>query len=321
VATGTKKKYDEFKKICSANGISIDVREIFELVDTYASPKEVSATYEGNTAEKIKAAFDAWHKMTEEERVKSLDHLGIKKSQAFILAEDSGFHFREPGLANEDEFRNIRHALNLEAPFPGVETGSTTIGSDGVQGFMKKIQSVFMRRAAKGQHIDDRVVKKSVIALAPLEQPKEYGALNMTMVASEVQGTVTFSPMPATGPIEIDNYLIPDAIPGSKRHQTEAKLGDKFYTKHSPRALAIQGLSQEMGMPVNPSRVVQDDFSKDFCAAIVVDDHSYASKSQAEKLTTVARGDGFGVITAPSSQTICCLVCGGRKRGRKRRWR
>jgi predicted Rossmann-fold nucleotide-binding protein len=296
VATGTMKKYEEIKKICAANGLRVKVRSIYELVDTYVSPPEEGRTYEGNAAEKVKAAFDAWHQMSEHERVARLEHLGIIKSQAFILSEDSGFHFMEKGLANEDEFRHIRHVLNEESPFPGVETGPSTIGVDGIRGFMHKIQHIFARRDKP----NDRVVKKCVMALAPLEQ-EQYGDTKMHMVASEVLGRITFTPQPPNGAIEIDNYLVPDAIPGARRNQTEAQLGEKFFTLHSPRALATKGIAMEMGVEMEPGKNVEDDFSKDYVTGVVVDDSSYASKHQAEKYERTAHENGFGVITAPSA--------------------
>jgi len=300
VATGTMKKYQEIKDICRANGINIKIRSIFELVDTYVSPDEDRRTYEGNAAKKVEAAFDSWHQMSEQERVDRLNHLGIKKEQAFIMAEDSGFHFLEPGLGGEDEFRKISQELDLKAPFPGVETGPTTIGSDGIQGFMQKIQQIFVRRQSQGKAVDDRVIKKSVIALAPLKQ-QEYGGVEMQMVHSEVHGRATFSPVPSHGAIEIDNYLIPENVAGLPKNRTEAQLEEKFFNHHSPRALAMKGMAFEVGIHTGKEITKDDDYSKEFCAGILVDNTSYVSKTQAEKMSKKAKQNGFGVITAPAS--------------------
>lgn len=297
VATGTDKKYQEIAAICKAQGIQVDVRPIYELVGTYVGPIEDKHTYQGNVQVKMKAAFDAWHSMDEEARTAALKHNGIKKEQAFIIAEDSGFHFLEPNLANHDLFRKIYHTLDPTAPFPGVETGPSTLGAEGIMGFMKKIDQIFSQR--RGPNYG--VVKKSLIGIAPLEQ-EHYGSMDMHVISGETRGTVTFTPMPPpgrNGAIEIDNYLIPN-ISLAKRKLTEAQMGDDYYLEHSPRALAMKGLAQEMGIAIDKSKPFEQVFSKDFCAGIVVDDHSYAAKLQALEFERQAHSDGFGVITAPS---------------------
>jgi|GEM_PF-3327927 len=297
VATGTQKKYDEIAAVCRAQGIQVDVRPIYELVGTYVGPIEDKRTYQGNVQVKMKAAFDAWHAMDETSRTLALKHNGIEKKQAFIIAEDSGFHFEEPGLSGHSRFRKIYHTLDPDAPFPGVETGPSTIGSDGIMGFMKKIERIFSDRRSPNYG----VTKKSLIGIAPLEQER-YGAMDMHMVSSEVKGQVTFNPMPPpgkTGAIEIDNYLIPD-IASSKRKLTEAQLGDAFYLEHSPRALAMRAIAQEMRIPIDKSKPFEQVFSKDFRAGIVVDDHSYAGKHVAEEFSKAAHADGFSIINTPS---------------------
>ena len=57
--------------------MNVKVRPIFELLDTYVSPDEDRRTYEGNAAKKVEAAFESWDKMSEQERVDRLKHLGI----------------------------------------------------------------------------------------------------------------------------------------------------------------------------------------------------------------------------------------------------
>jgi len=302
VATGTMKKYHEIEKICRASGMDVRVRPIYELVDTFVGPQEVSRTYEGNVAEKMQSAFTAWNSMGDEHyRAERLKHLGLNKKQVFILAEDSGFHFAEKGIADEDEFRNIRHTINPDAPFPGVETGPATIGADGVKGFMRKMQGIFARRTQKGEAVDHGISSKSVIAIAPLEQ-QEYGKIDMHMVSGETRGRVTFTPSTSKdGSLEIANYLIPDPIPGLPRDRTEAQLGEDFMLHHSPRAQAMRAQAIEMQFPKNVGRMPINDYSDQFAAGIVVDEGSYASKHQADQLAKVAHQDGFGVITLPSA--------------------
>lgn len=247
VATGTMKKYEELFRIFQEKGINARIRPIFELVDMYVSPKELSGTYEGNVAEKMRAALDAWHQMDEETRLKRLKHLGISKEQAFFLGEDSGFHFMEPGLALEDEFGDIRHQIDINAPFPGVETGPGTIGSNGITNFMEKIRQIYERRS----NPDRRAVKKSVIAIAPLKQ-ESYGNQRMYMVGAEVTGSFTATPFPNTGAIEISNYLTYGDIPGLPKGQTEAQVGDRFHLYHSARAVAWNNLADEIGVTNAP---------------------------------------------------------------------
>ncbi len=296
VATGTQKKYDEIAAICKAQGIQVDVRPIYELVGTYVGPVEDKRTYEGNVKVKVEAAFKAWHSMDEDKRTEALAHNGITKAQAFIIAEDSGFHFKQPGIVNHPVFRKIYSMLDPDAPFPGVETGPSTIGSDGIMGFMKKIEQVF----ADTRSPDYGVVKKSLIGIAPLVQ-HDYGATDMQIVSSEVHGTVTFKPQPSpnvSGAVEIDNYLIPN-LPGRLK-RTEAQLGDEFYLEHSPRAIAMRGLAREAGIPIDKSKPFEFKYSANFRAGLVVDDHSYSGKLAAEKLVQKADAQGFEVGLLPS---------------------
>lgn len=309
VATGTKKKYDEFRQICAAQGIRVDIREIYELVDTYVSPYETSRTYEGNTAEKVEAAFKAWSSMRESEQLARLKHLGITMQQAFILAEDSGFHFLEPNLANEDEFRLIRHNLVPGAPFPGVETGPATIGSDGIRGFMRKVEHIFNRRAQKGNPPDYGVIHKSIVALAPLAQPTNADKIVMTMVASETKSRLTFQPQRAKGngpinrSINIDDYFIPTEASRAQTEQTISQIGDDFINHHGPRAKAMQALAVETRIKIKPGRKAKEQYSPDFCAAVVVDKGRYASKAQAKDLEKKVFKNGFGIITTSASIT------------------
>ncbi len=296
VATGTMKKYEELARLFQENDVKARIRPIFELVDMYVSPKESSGTYEGNVAEKARAALDAWHQMDEEIRLKRLQHLGISKAQAFILAEDSGFHFMEPDLPIEDEFGDIRHKIDVTAPFPGVETGPGTIGSNGITNFMEKIRQIFDRRANPNRG----VVKKSVLAIMPLEQPK-YGDQRMYMVGAEVTGSFTTRPFPNAGTIEIDNYLMSDPIPGLPRGQTEAQMADRFLLHYSPRAVAWQSLAIELGVANGTHAAAKNDFEKQFAAAVVVDFSDNALVSQAGALERMIFKNGFGVIKLDAS--------------------
>ena len=309
VATGTMKKYHEIEGICKANGINVKVRSIFELLDTYVSPDEDRRTYEGNAAKKVEAAFNSWHEMPEEERVARLKHLGITKKQAFIVAEDSGFHFAEPNLSSEDEFRKIAHAVDLRAPFPGVETGPATIGSDGIKGFMNKIQQIFDRREAEGKAVNYGLVSKSIIALAPLQQEKR--SIDMQIVNAEINGmvnrdAVTGKIIPfesGSGAVEIANYLVPDhVVKGKINRQTEAELGKKFFHNHSPRAMAMRGIASEVGMPMRQQGIAaNNDYSEEFNAGILVDKGSYLSKEQAKKMKKKATDNGFQITTSEAS--------------------
>lgn len=301
VATGTMRKYKEIEGICKANGMNVKVRSIFELLDTYVSPDEDRHTYEGNVAKKVEAAFDSWHKMSEEERVNRLQHLGITKKQAFIVAEDSGFHFAEQNLVSEDEFRKIAHAVDLKAPFPGVETGPATIGSDGIKGFMQKVKQIFDRREAEGKAVDHGLVSKSIIALAPLQQ--ESRSVDIQIINAEITGKVTFSPsVSKNGVLEIANYLIPDHVVKNKvNKQTEAELGEKFFHHHSPRAMAMRGMALEVGMPKRHEIAGHDDHSHEFRAGILLDSGSYLSKEQAKKMEKKAADNGFQITACEAS--------------------
>lgn len=52
MVTGTMKKYDEISRMVAKSGSRIGLQDIFELLDIYVSPKELSGTYEGNVAKK-----------------------------------------------------------------------------------------------------------------------------------------------------------------------------------------------------------------------------------------------------------------------------
>ena len=290
IATGTQKKEKELADIIKANHPHVRVYDIFHLVDTYVSPKELSGTYEGNDAEKARAALQAWHEMEEKDRVKTLEHLGITKDQGFILFEDSGFHFVEKDIVYEDEFGDIRHKVDPDAPFPGVETGPGTIGSNGIANFMERVNRVFSRRP----HATREVVKKSVMGMMPLAQDDIEGS-NLFMAGAEVRGTFSSRPLPSSGTVTIDHYLIPDAIPGQRPGLTEMQLGAEFVNHYSPKALAWLALASELGIP-KTGPVLTHDYSKDFVAGIVTNEFNQAAYGTAKKLEAQAYEDGFGVV-------------------------
>lgn len=137
VATATRKKYRELTEIYELQGLKVNILPIDLLVDGYISPKEESGSYEGNAAEKIRAAFDAWDRMKPETQVERLKSLGkrlhdmgrgedtyllnaplpgeengsgipgaeksvpaLEEEKIFFLAEDSGFHFAQTNPEN-----------------------------------------------------------------------------------------------------------------------------------------------------------------------------------------------------------------------------
>lgn len=290
VATGTRKKHDELAAMFKEQGVNVQIRPVFELVDTYVSPKETSATYEGNVAEKIKAAHEAWQTMDEQTRVKRLEHLGIRKNQAFFLAEDSGFHFLEPNIVMEDEFGKIRHHLDPNAPFPGVETGPGTIGVNGIAHFMQSIGRVFARRP----NANRGVVQKSILAIAPLDQPT-LKKDRMFMIGASNTGTFTTTPAPQSDTIQIDHYLIPPDVHGLRAGLTEAQLGERYTNHFSPRALAWKAMVRELGIPTNIDHTLDHGYSKEFVAGVVTDEFNTAAKDQIAALQKKDFKDGFSV--------------------------
>lgn len=287
VATGTDKKFRELERIFLAQGMDVKVRSIFELVDLYTPPKEESYSYEGNAAVKIKAAFDGWHGMSEEARVRRLQKLGLTKDQVFILAEDSGFHFLEPDLVNEPEFDKIRHLLkNEHAPFPGTETGPGIFSGHGIRTFMDAVRKISTRR----QNFNHGVAKKCVMALAPLKQAK-HGDMEMFMTAAETRGHAVYTPIPDNGALEIDNFLVPE---GGNR--TEAQRGDEFYVHFSPRAHALKAMAIELGIARNPGKEIQRDYEPEFVAGIITDNHHYTGRIEAERLQGMMMENGFGAV-------------------------
>jgi predicted Rossmann-fold nucleotide-binding protein len=286
VATATMKKYEELSRILKAQGVDVRIRPIFELVDTYVSPKELSHSYEGNVEEKIRAGIQSWHAMSEEERVNRLNHLGIKKEQAFILAEDSGFAFDEPGIGNEDEFRDIAHKIDPNAPFPGVETGPSTIGVNGLLNFFEKVRAVFARRP----HPDYGVTTKSVLALAPFAR-KEFDQTSIYMVGADFKNTFTTAPIPSRGPIEIDNFIIPEGYGG----KTQAQLGDHYVCSGSARALAWKGLIKELRLPLLKEQALAEDYAPEFTVSVVTD------RTDTPPLNVA---DSSGMAILPRSSTL-----------------
>jgi len=182
-----------------------------------------------------------------------------------------------------------------------------TIGSDGIKGFMNKVHDAFVEMQDKGKAVNYGVVKKSVLAIAPLDKNDKLEKLQL--IGSEIRGRVTFSPQPndPNGPLEIDNYLIPDKpkyiVPGAPEYQenrTEAQLGDDFYNYYSPRALAMRAAAMEFKITIDPSIQRPAVYSDNFAVGVVVDGHGYAGKIQAEALSKTVFKDGFGVMTLPS---------------------
>jgi predicted Rossmann-fold nucleotide-binding protein/inosine/xanthosine triphosphate pyrophosphatase family protein len=289
LATGTQKKFHELEQIYKAQGVNVRIRSIHELVDIYVSPDENFKTYEGNAAGKVHAAIDAWHKMDEVTRAARLEDIrkkyGISKDKIFILAEDSGFAFEEPNVVDNNLFSNIRHKVDMTAPFPGTETGHVVPGSGGAQEFFRKA----------GQAIGDgsrAVRKKSVLALAPLKQ-ETYGEVKMYMVASETKGHFTTTAEPKTGPMQIDNFLVPEGYT-----QSEAALGAEFYNNFSPRAVAWKALAYEAG--ISTGKGIVEDYEKEFHAGIVTDSGNYPTAEEARRLKEGKYSNGFSVSTLPS---------------------
>jgi len=298
VTTSTDKKYQELERILLAQGVKVKFRSIYELID-YVPPDENQLTFEGNAAIKIDAALKIWEHTPEEIRVNRMQKLGLRKNQIYLLSEDSGYSFVEPNLIREEEFNEIRHLVDPYAPFPGTETGPAIFAGGGILGFMKKMDDIRKRRP----HFNDEVVKKCVLALAPLEQSNydhhNARSIDMHMIASEVRGHSIFKPHPDKGSIEIDNFLVPENGNG-RQSKTEAELGEEFYLHSSPRALAWKALATDCGMTLDPNSKMQPDYSHDFITGIIADRHSYTGRTQAEKLQNTVMDKGFGAMVLDS---------------------
>ena len=78
VATGTRKKYRELCDIYEKQGLDVNVLPIDLLLDHYVSPPEDGYSYEANAAKKVKAATEAWDRMSDAAKEEKLDTIGIK---------------------------------------------------------------------------------------------------------------------------------------------------------------------------------------------------------------------------------------------------
>ncbi|MDX1975724.1 MAG: hypothetical protein SFT92_08655 [Rickettsiales bacterium] len=316
VATATRKKFQEINALYEKQGLKVNILPIDRLVDSFISPKEESNSYEGNAAEKIQAAFDAWNNMSPQTKVERLKDLGqrlcdmglrgnnapLKEEEIFFLAEDSGFHFVQTNpnnglnLTTEREFAGISNRIHADAPFPGVETGPGILGDYGVQNFFGKVDRILKRYEAAGHPVTRDVIKKSILALAPLQpEPGTYDANNsgkakkIIMYAAQTKAKFTGAPRPPTGPMEIDNFLEPEP------NQTEAELGREWHVTKSPRALAWSALVADQNIAKAPHIERKPLREKDFHVGIVSDKSHEVARAAIEKLVALNRLPEFTV--------------------------
>jgi predicted Rossmann-fold nucleotide-binding protein len=299
VATATRKKYREIFTIHNRQELKINILPIDILVDGYISPIEQSGSYEGNAAEKIGAAFEAWERMKPSTQVKRLTDIGrrlhamgrretdaaLEMEEIFFISEDSGFHFMQTNplnnfnISTEMEFADISHKIDPRVPFPGVETGPGILGNYGVSNFFSNVGKILQRYDESGYPTTTEVINKSVIALAQLQpNPGTYDAhvkekaKKIVMYMSETRENFQTFPAPASGSLEIGNFLIP-----LDKKQTEAELGEEWAVSESPRALAWQALIADQAIAKDTAFAHGPLKEKDYYVAIVTDDSYQAA--------------------------------------------
>ena len=317
VATGTRKKYDELREMYEKQGLRVNILPIDMLVDGYISAKEESNSYQGNAAEKIDAAFEAWNSMKPITQVQRLQNLGIKlhemgrknddsplkEEEIFFISEDSGFDFLQKNpssglnISTEMEFDDIAHKIDPRAPFPGPETGPGILGNYGVRNFFKTVETILKRYEKEGHIVTREVTKKSVIALAQLQpHPGSYDAhkrgkaRKVFMYSAQTRGSFISDPCPDNGSLEIDNFLIPRG-----EQKTEAQLGKDWTTTLSPRARAWKGLVYDQQIMSDETKELTPLREKDYSVGIVSDSSHELAKAAIQKLVALNRLSEFKV--------------------------
>jgi len=317
VATATRKKYKELSAIHSRQGLRINILPIDILVDSYLSPKEESGSYEGNAAEKIHAAFNAWERMKPATQVRRLTEIGkrlhrigrrkedtpLEMEEIFLISEDSGFHFVQMNpqnrfnLSTEMEFADIAHKIDPRVPFPGVETGPGILGNNGVTNFFANVGKILDRYREFGYPSTREVINKSIIALAQLQpNPGTYDAhikdkaKKIVMYMAESREIFQTFPQPATGSLEIGNFLLPLGYT-----RTEAELGEAWSVEESPRAMAWKALIADQSIPCDPSNYAPPISEKDYHVAIIRDNEATAIHEEVMKLAALNQMPEFHI--------------------------
>lgn len=309
VATGTRKKFHEMQELYERQRLNVNLLPIDLLVDSYVSPDENARSYEGNAVQKLEAAFQAWERMPVAARANRLSQLGerlhslgrrqnaeaLKEEEIYVLSEDSGFHFlqRHPrtgqSLAGAKEFANLGNKIDVDAPFPGVETGPGVLGSFGVTNFFATVEQILLRYKNAGHSITHEVTEKSVLALARLREPHSDQNRQIITYSGETSGRFISQPQPPGGAAEIDHFIIPRGC-----RKTKAALSKKLYFEHSPRAHAWDGMVADMRFPLLGQGKHQKRLQeKDYRVGVVHDPNHEAAASAVATLLHGAHVNGL----------------------------
>ncbi len=298
VATGTKKKFTELENIFLAQGYKVRLLPIDALVNEYISPDETSGTYEGNAKEKVEAGIAAWESMSTTERIRQINFLNkeyklkLAEENMFVLAEDSGFHFVQPGVGNDPIFNDMRSKMDPNGPFPGVETGPIGSGSLGIKNFMDKARSVFEKKG----WTDTRIMTTSVLGMAPIKRGLR-GDIKIAMTAGVLNGKVRWDATPQDGEYSLDHYIMPDGF----GEATCKQIGEEFEKFHSARAKAWMALAHEAEVKAQQGKSVERLKSKSFIAGIISDGDSGLQK----KLVGEIVSEQFGTVgLSPKFNTL-----------------
>jgi predicted Rossmann-fold nucleotide-binding protein len=319
LATRTKRKLEDIRAIYHTNHLHVDVRMIDDLVDPFVSPDEKSGTYEGNTYEKLHAAAKAWANMPPNARKEQLEYLGLRVDQVLIMAEDSGFFLLEPGLRDEEEFRNIEHLRGKT--FPGVDTAPILHAMHGSAHFFAHLGDIRDRREAAAKaagnerySFNDKAYSQSIFGVVRMSDIERNLAIyehdttqprialrpeQVYMVRGGKRVRFVTRPQPDDGAgAELDNFLIPIGH-GFDGVSTEAELGASYVTTLTARARSLLALCSQIG--VIPDRVISQatGFSEHFRVGFVTDAHNNQARKLAVKLERETSREDFSVLALP----------------------
>jgi len=174
-ATTTIRKYFEF--VDHSRGKALWVRQMSQLGVVVHSPDETSKTLEGNALEKSNFAQIGAAHVTNN----SLARMGIKRSQAETLVDDTGTYPVDQRVFDHFDFSGTEHLKDWEQwkkdsrPIPGEEIGPFMNASGGKGEFARRMISAFdkLEKAVKIHNssgkqppmkpVDRTIIEESVI--------------------------------------------------------------------------------------------------------------------------------------------------------------
>lgn len=240
IATATRKKYEQIKKIVERLGLDIEIRFIQQLF-TYQSAEEKTQTYEGNANDKLEQAFLGWNLLSREEQDKALATLGLERDKVFFLSEDSGLRFEDHRVAESPAFQGLKHLMHDLKDFPGVETGPIGAGTYGWPMVFKEAGLIQDEVERDGGEFSQGMFSTAVVALSPLDQSR-----TVVMTSSIIRGEWKRQSS-SERTAQIEDFFCPGA--GDK---TERECGNEYFHKLSARARAIKALADLVGLKPVP---------------------------------------------------------------------